>query len=126
MTIRGSMRACQSYGDMLMKKTTVLLFTLLALMAVLASAGTKGTWTGWVTDEHCGAKGASADHKACAEKCLTQGGKLVFYNSEDKKIYSLDKQDVAKANLGHEVRVTGEADGKAITVESISPAGAGQ
>ena len=109
-----------------MKKTTVLLFTLLTLMAVLASAGTKGTWTGWVTDEHCGAKGASADHKACAEKCLTQGGKLVFYNSEDKKIYSLDKQDVAKANLGHEVRVTGEAEGKAIKVESISPATAGQ
>ena len=109
-----------------MKKTTILLFTLLAMMAMLASAGTKGTWTGWVTDEHCGAKGASADHKACAEKCLTQGGKLVFYNTGDKKIYSLDKQDLAKEHLGHEVQVTGEADGKAIKVESISPATAGQ
>jgi hypothetical protein len=109
-----------------MKKTTVVFFALLALMAVLASAGTKGTWTGWVTDEHCGAKGASADHKACAEKCLTQGGKLVFYNSGDKKIYSLDKQDVAKANLGQEVQVTGEVDGKAIKVESITAAKAGQ
>jgi tRNA isopentenyl-2-thiomethyl-A-37 hydroxylase MiaE len=109
-----------------MKKTTVLLFTLLVLMAVLASAGTKGTWTGWVTDEHCGAKGASADHRACAEKCLTQGGKLVFYNTGDKKIYSLDKQDMAKENLGHEVQVTGEADGKAIKVESISAPKAGQ
>lgn len=109
-----------------MKKKTVLLFTLLTLMAMLASAGTKGTWTGWVTDEHCGAKGASADHKACAEKCLTQGGKLVFYNTGDKKIYSLDKQDVAKENLGREVQITGEVDGKAIKVESISAVKVGQ
>ena len=109
-----------------MKKMTVVLFTLLSLVAMLASAGTKGTWTGWVTDEHCGAKGASADHKACAEKCLKNGGTLVFYNTEDKKIYSLDKQDMAKANIGQEVKVTGEADGKAIKVESISPAKTGQ
>ena len=60
-----------------MKKMIVMLFTLLSLVAALAGAGTKGTWTGWVTDEHCGAKGASADHKACAEKCLKDGSKLV-------------------------------------------------
>src|SRR3954464_1586677 len=117
MTFRGSMRACQSHGHLPMKKMTILLFTLLTLTAVLASAGTKGSWTGWVTDEHCGAKGASADHKACAEKCVTKGSKLVFYNSADKKIYGLDKQDVAKANLGQEVKVTGELDGKDIKIE---------
>jgi hypothetical protein len=102
---------------------TVTLFALLALtVAALAGAGTKGTWTGWVTDDHCGAKGASADHKACAEKCAAKGSKLVFYNTADKKIYGLDKQDVAKANIGQEVKVTGELDGKNIKVESISPA----
>jgi hypothetical protein len=110
-----------------MKKMTVLLFALFALtVAALAGAGTKGTWTGWVTDEHCGAKGASADHKACAEKCAGRGDKLVFYNTEDKKIYSLDKQDLAKGSIGQEVKVTGEVDGKSIKVESISPAKAGQ
>jgi hypothetical protein len=110
-----------------MKKMTVLLFALFALtVAALAGAGAKGTWTGWVTDEHCGAKGASADHKACAEKCLGRGDKLVFYNTEDKKIYSLDKQDLAKSNIGQEVKVTGEVDGKSIKVESISPAKTGQ
>ena len=107
-----------------MKKMTVVFLTLLSLtVALAASAGTKGTWTGWVTDEHCGAKGASADHKACAEKCMTNGSKLVFYNNADKKIYGLDKQDVAKANLGHEVKVTGELDGKNIKVDSIAAAG---
>jgi hypothetical protein len=107
-----------------MKKMTVTLFTVLALtVAALASAA---TMTGWVTDEHCGAKGASADHKACAEKCLDKGGKLVFYNTADKKIYSLDKQDVAKANIGQEVKVTGEVKGKSIMVESIVPTGTGK
>ncbi|HEY0514553.1 MAG TPA: hypothetical protein VGH73_21810 [Thermoanaerobaculia bacterium] len=111
-----------------MKKTIVTLFALLALtVAGLAgAAGTKGSWTGWVTDEHCGAKGASADHKACAEKCLKDGSKLVFYNTGDKKIYALDNQDLAKQNIGHEVKVTGEVDGKSIKVASIDAAPAGK
>lgn len=110
-----------------MKKMTVVFLTLLSLtVALAASAGTKGSWTGWVTDEHCGAKGASADHKACAEKCLQKGGKLVFYNTADKKIYSLDNQDLAKANIGHEVKVTGEVEGKGIKVASIDPAAPGK
>jgi hypothetical protein len=110
-----------------MKKMIVLFALLTLTVAALAgAAGTKGTWTGWVTDEHCGAKGASADHKACAEKCVGNGSKLVFYNTADKKVYGLDKQDVAKANLGHEVKVSGELDGKTIKVDSISAAGAGR
>ena len=110
-----------------MKKITVLLalFALTALLALpLAAAGTKGSWTGWVTDSKCGAKGAKAEHKACSEKCVGEGAKLVFYNNADKKLYSLDNQDAAKANLGYEVKVTGEADGSAIKVDSIAPAAA--
>lgn len=107
-----------------MKKMTAVLLTLLALMAFALplAAGTKGTWTGWITDDSCGAKGANAEHKSCSEKCLAKGAKLVFYNTEDKKLYTLDKQDVAKEHLGHEVKVTGEAEGNAIKVESIEMA----
>ena len=106
-------------------KKLIVLFALLALTvaALAGAAGTKGSWTGWVTDEHCGAKGANADHKACAEKCAGKGSKLVFYNNADKKIYGLDKQDVAKSNLGHEVTVSGELDGTNIKVDSIAAAG---
>ena len=110
-----------------MKKTTVLLalLTLTALLALpLGAAGTKGSWTGWITDTKCGAKGAKAEHKGCSEKCAHEGQKLVFFNNADKKLYSLDDQDAAKANLGYEVKVTGEADGTAIKVESIAKAGA--
>src|SRR5688500_15374194 len=106
-----------------MKKSTVVLLTLLILATfTVASAGTKGTWTGWISDDHCGAKGAKAEHKDCAVKCLGNGGKLVFYNPADEKIYSLDKQDVAEKHLGHEVKVTGELNGSAIKVESIAMA----
>ena len=108
-----------------MKKTHLILLVLLALVMALAPfayAGTKGSWTGWITDDHCGAKGANANHVACAEKCMNKGAKLVLYNTADKKLYSLDNQDLAKANLGHEVTVTGELDGTSIKVASIAAA----
>jgi hypothetical protein len=107
-----------------MKKTSIALLTLLAVTALtpMAAAGAKGTWTGWITDESCGAGGAKAEHKDCAKRCAENGSKLVFYNTADKKIYALDKQDVAMQHIGHEVKVTGEADGKAIKVESIAAA----
>ncbi len=108
-----------------MKKSSLILIALLALAGLapsLAGAGTKGSWTGWITDDHCAAKGAKAEHKSCAEKCLGNGAKLVFYNPADEKIYSLDNQALAEEHLGHEVKVTGEVDGTAIKVESIAKA----
>lgn len=112
-----------------MKRTTALLATLavlsLLVMPVAATAaGTAGSWNGWITDEACGAKGANAAHKDCAVKCMEKGSKLGLYNTTDKKFYKLDKQDVAKAHLGHEVTVKGTADGDAIAVTSIEPAAA--
>jgi Protein of unknown function (DUF5818) len=109
-------------------KKLVVLLTLLALTVLalpFASAGTKSTWTGWITDDHCGAKGAKAEHANCAEKCLGGGAKLVFYNTADEKLYTLDNQDLAKQHIGHEVKVTGELEGEAIKVESIAKAEAG-
>ena len=105
-----------------MKTTLLTLLAVVALALPLASAGTKGSWTGWITDESCGAGGAKAEHKDCAKRCADNGAKLVFYNTADKKIYKLDKQDVAKQHIGYEVKVTGEADGNAIKVDSIAAA----
>lgn len=112
-----------------MKKTTTLLLVLLALTALapaLAAEATKGTWTGWITDASCGAKGANAAHKDCALRCAGRGEKLVFFNNADKKLYSLDNQDLAKTNIGQEVKVTGEVDGAAIKVATIEAAGQGK
>jgi Protein of unknown function (DUF5818) len=96
--------------------------SLLVLPIAATAAAVAGSWTGWVTDAACGASGANAAHKACAEKCLEKGSALVFFNNADKKIYQLDKQDVAKQHVGQEVTLKGKLDGKAIAVDSIEPA----
>lgn len=103
-----------------MKKTSAVLIALLAVSFLTPALAHAAEWTGWVTDEHCAAKGANAGHKACAEKCANGGSKLVFYNEGDKKIYKLDNQDLAKQHLGHEVKVSGEATGDSIKVASIA------
>jgi Protein of unknown function (DUF5818) len=90
------------------------------LVPAFATAG--GSWNGWVTDSHCAAKGAKAEHADCAKKCLDNGGKLVFYNSADEKIYQLDNQKLAEEHLGHEVVVKGAVEGDTIKVESIDAA----
>jgi len=105
-----------------MKKTSVALLALFALTFLAPAVCHAASWTGWVTDEHCGAKGAKAGHEKCAEDCMKKGSKLVFYNNSDKKIYKIDNQDMAKAHLGHEVTVTGTEKDGSITVEKIEMA----
>jgi len=109
-----------------MRKTSLLLCSLvLALAAALPVAvhAAAGEWTGWITDEQCGAKGAKAEHKGCAEKCLGNGEALVFYSPADEKLYKLDNQDLAKEHLGHEVVVKGSVEGDSIKVSASEKAG---
>ncbi len=103
-------------------KKTMILGVVLVLGISLCLFAAQGKWTGWITDEHCGAAGAKADHKECALKCMSEGKKLVFYNTGDKKIYPLDNQDLAKENLGHPVVVHGTLENGAIKVSKIDPA----
>jgi len=94
------------------------------LLPAFAAAADSGSWTGWVTDDHCAAKGAKTEHASCAKKCLDNGGKLVFYNTADEKIYNLDNQKLAEEHLGHEVVVKGTVEGDTIKVASIDAANA--
>lgn len=95
---------------------------LLVAGVVLAKGkGTKGSWTGWITDSACGAKGTSESHAACATKCVKEkGAKWALYNEGDKKVYILDPQDTAAAHAGHHVTVKGHVEGDTIHVKSIS------
>ncbi len=107
-----------------MRKTiavmTVLLLALAALPA-LAGDAKSASWTGWITDSHCGAKGANAQHtKSCVADCTKGGGKVVFYNNADQKLYEIDKTADALEHIGHEVVVTGVLDGDKIKVEKIA------
>ena len=104
-------------------------FSTLAIAVVLFLAFSipvkADSWTGWISDSGCGAKGASAGHKACALKCVKGGGKYVFVNSSTKDVLPIANQDaVTEDNVGMEVKVSGTlTDDKSIKVDSIAPAG---
>ena len=108
----------------MLRRVMLTSFVLLLLVGLPLQAGGQDTghWTGWITDEHCAAKGASEGHKSCALKCADGGAALVFYNPADEKVYKLSDQAAAKAHIGHKVTVDGKLEGETITVESISEA----
>lgn len=91
----------------------------LAAIALFAAPALAESWTGWITDEHCGVAGARAEHKDCAEKCHKSGIPLAFYADADEKVYKIDDQKLAEQHLGHPVRVTGTLEGETIKLEKI-------
>jgi hypothetical protein len=103
-----------------------------ALVLVAATAGfglagdaVKGEWTGYITDTHCGVRGAGKDHTAaCVEKCMKTGSKAQLWSDADKKAHDLDSFDKVKALVGTHVTVKGAMDPEtgAITVESAAKA----
>ena len=100
---------------------------LVLAMATLVKADEKTmTWTGWISDSACGAKGATAAHKACGEKCVKEkGASYVFVDSKTKTVHKIHNQDAVSAdNFGMEVKVTGHTmeDGS-IHVDSVASAG---
>lgn len=104
-----------------------LLAVLLATISLASFADDKASsWTGWISDSHCGAKGMSAAHKACAETCVkTNGASWVFVNGKDSKVIAIKNQDAVNPDkdLGQQVTVTGtlNADGS-LQVTSIAAA----
>jgi hypothetical protein len=89
-------------------------------LTLAAANAAEGSWTGWITDSHCGAKGDSAKHADCAKKCVSgQGAKWALYNPSDKKVYILDPQSTAEGHAGHYVTVKGTVEGDTIKVTSI-------
>src|SRR5512143_588466 len=112
-----------------MKKlvTRVLLAAFVVSLASFAFAGdmTEGTWTGFITDTQCGAKGAKAGHADCAAKCVKEhGAKYALYTAADQKVWVLSNQADAAKMAGKEVTVKGKADKEKMTIEvaSMEPA----
>jgi hypothetical protein len=101
----------------------VLLATLVVSLASFAYAGdaVEGSWTGFVTDTDCGAKGAKAEHAACAAKCVKEhGAKYALYTPADKQVWVLSNQDEAAKMAGQEVTVKGKADKEKMSIEVAS------
>ena len=98
--------------------------TLVTLGFLAIGQARADSWTGWISDSGCGAKGASASHKGCTLKCVNdKGAKYVFVNSATKDVFPIHNQDaVSAANVGMEVTVDGSVmDDKSIHVDSIAP-----
>lgn len=99
---------------------TGLALTLCAAGLVFAA---DGSWTGYISDSMCGAKGANEKHSDCAAKCVKEhGAKYVFVNDADKKVYAIDAQDKVAAHAGHHVTVKGSVDGDNLKLTAIEMA----
>jgi hypothetical protein len=108
-----------------MKKaiSRVLLAAVVVSLASFAFAGDamEGSWTGFVTDTSCGAKGATADHASCAAKCVKEhGAKYALYTAADKQVWVLSNQEEAAKMAGQEVTVKGKADKEKMSIEVAS------
>ncbi|HLX94020.1 MAG TPA: hypothetical protein VKR32_20190 [Puia sp.] len=98
-----------------MKKYLLLLVT---FFAVAVFAADKGTWTGYISDSHCGAKGNNAGHADCAKKCIKEGYAPVFV--VDDKVYTISNPKKVAKYIGDKVTITGTMTGDAIEIEKVS------
>jgi len=104
-----------------MKKLLLLCLavSLLLFMVGLAVAADSSTVNGIVSDSQCGAKGASANHAACMNKCLGKGAKAVIVTDTDQKVLTVDNPDTLKGHEGHHVAATGTVTGDSIHINSV-------
>lgn len=96
------------------------------LFAGAVAMAADGSWTGWISDSQCGAKGANdkPGTAECTVKCVKEhGAKYVFVNDADKKVYVVDAQDKVAEHAGHHVTVKGTVDGDTLKLTSIDMAG---
>lgn len=91
-----------------------------AFFATITHASDKGTWTGFITDEHCGVKSANESHTECAKKCVA-GGKVAVFVVGDKMYKISDPQKVAEF-IGQKVTIKGELNGESIDVQKVKKA----
>ncbi len=84
------------------------------------------TFTGRVSDAMCGANHMmSGDPAACARACIHKGSKYALVVGD--KVYTLETSDKTALDkldqlADKQAKVTGEANGNAITVSSVAAA----
>jgi hypothetical protein len=78
------------------------------------------TWSGVISDEHCGAKHQDASEKSmeCAQKCVKGGAAPVFVTS-DGKVLKIANPDTVQEHVGHKVDITGDLKDDTITVSNV-------
>jgi Protein of unknown function (DUF5818) len=98
----------------------ILIMVVLSISMVVANAVTPQTFTGTVSDTMCGAKHMlpGKTDAECTRECIKANGKYALV--VDKHVYTLSgAQDDLSRLAGKRVRITGEATGDTIKVQSI-------
>lgn len=90
-----------------MKRISLLSVALLLVSVAAWAAPKDQSYTGWISDSKCGAKGANAGHAACAKKCVENGEKPVMVADNDQKVMPIDNPDAVKEQIGQHVKVSG-------------------
>ena len=105
---------------------TILLFSSTLLLGAAGLFGANQTWTGTISDSHCGAMHPTGEHngktmtaRQCTEACIKKGAKYVFVS--DGKVYMISNQDAAglAKYAGENVKLTGEMSGETVTVAKL-------
>jgi len=102
---------------------------LIGLWATPSTFGASGTWSGKVSDSHCGpihkngppTGGQILNDSECTALCIASGAKYVFVT--DKAVYAIANQNFKdlRSNIGKTVQLDGDLEGTTITVAKISP-----
>ncbi len=89
-------------------KRTIAVAVALCWISLSAWAAPKDqSYSGWISDSKCGAKGANAGHAACGKKCLAAGEKPVLVSDKDQKVIPIDNGDAVSGDIGQHVKVSG-------------------
>jgi hypothetical protein len=101
-----------------MKKYLITL--LMVFFVVVGNATEKGTWTGIISDDHCGVKSANEGHAECAKKCIKDGKATVLVVGD--KMYKISDPKQVEAFIGQKVTITGDLTDDVIKVKKVSKA----
>jgi hypothetical protein len=88
------------------------------LGSMVVYAAEKGTWTGYISDAHCGAKGNNEGHASCAKKCVKDGYAPVFVVGD--KVYAITDTKKVEKFIGDKVTITGTITDDKIDIEKVS------
>ena len=107
MLLRTQSRAPVPSKEISVKKT-ILMAVVLSFLSLTAWAAPKDeSYSGWISDSKCGAKGTSASHAACAKKCIDAGAKPVLVSDKDQKVVAIDNADAVSGEVGQHVEISG-------------------
>lgn len=95
--------------------------TLSASLALVlaASFAAADTWTGWITDSHCGKSKARAGVTAAQVEMCVKGMNATWqvWSEKDQKGYNVDDPSKVRPFTGKRVKVTGTLDEKTNTIK---------